>query len=137
MSQPDGTSFLARLWGDEYAKVLMTADGCAVMRCDDGFYRYAYYNPDGTRESSGYKVGGDTPSLILDSCRNIPWKTLRAKAAMDRSGRTRAERQRPRTRASSPVRRNCIIILAQFSDISFMNGSSRRQEFIDLVISGV
>lgn len=136
VSQPDGTSFLARLWGDEYAKVLMTTDGCAVMRCDDGFYRYAYYNPDGTRESSGYKVGPDTPSLVLDACRNIPWHALRSIAASERAGRSRADRPRARTRASSPIRKHCVIILAQFSDISFMNGDSRRQEFIDLITKG-
>ena len=131
--QPDGTSFQAVLKGDEFGKVLMTAEGYAVIRCEDGFYRYAYFNEDGSRESSGYKVGEDTPSIVLVSCRNIPWATIGRKAAEARMERRLNLPARPATRSSGPVRKHCIIILAQFPDISYQNGDSRRQDIIDLV----
>ena len=133
MYQPDGTSFMAVIKGDEFAKVLTTSDGYAVMKCDDGFYRYAYFNPDGSRESSGYKVGADVPSLVLNGCRNIPWQALREKTALMRLERRGGFSPRVPTRGSTPVRKHCIIILAQFQDISFINGESRRQAFIDLI----
>ena len=131
--QPDGTSFKAVLKGDEFGKVLMTTEGYAVIKCEDGFYRYAYFNEDGSRESSGYKVGEETPSIVLVSCRNIPWATIGRKASEARLERRLNLPARPATRSSSPIRKHCIIILAQFSDISFQNGDSRRQEIIDLV----
>ena len=133
MYQPDGTSFLAQLKGDEFAKVLMTSDGYAVTKDDDGFYRYACFNPDGSRESTGYKVGSDVPTLVLANCRDIPWKALREKTVELRRERLGGSGRAPRTRASGKIKKHCIIILAQFKDVSFMNGTSRRQEFIDLI----
>ena len=133
MYQPDGTSFLATLKGDEFAKVLTTADGCVVVKGDDGFYRYARFNADGSRESTGYKVGSEVPSLVLDGCRSIPWRALKAKTTDIRERRRGDATRTVRTRASSTVRKHCIIILAQFQDVTFMNGTSRRQEFIDLI----
>ena len=47
MYQPDGTSFQARLLGDEFSKVLTTAEGHVVAKCDDGFYRVASFTPEG------------------------------------------------------------------------------------------
>ena len=133
MYQPDGTSFLATLKGDEFAKVLTTTDGCVVVKGDDGFYRYARFNADGSRESTGYKVGSEVPSLVLDGCRSIPWRALKAKTSGIRESRRGDAQRTIRTRASSPVKKHCIIILAQFQDVTFMNGTSRRQEFIDLI----
>ena len=133
MYQPDGTSFLATLKGDEFAKVLTTSDGCVVVKGDDGFYRYARFNADGSRESTGYKVGSEVPSLVLDGCRSIPWRALKAKTSGIRESRRGDAKRAIRTRASSPVKKHCIIILAQFQDVTFMNGTSRRQEFIDLI----
>ena len=134
MYQPDGTSFTAILKGDEFGRVLMTEDGCAVIKDADGFYRYASFAPDGTRVSSGFKVGEETPSAVLSGCRNIPWESIRrasARARQERRVRTTA--RKPVTRSEVPMKKHCIIILAQFSDISFQNGSSRRQEFVDLI----
>ena len=133
MYQPDGTSFLATLKGDEFAKVLTTSDGCVVVKGDDGFYRYARFNADGSRESTGYKVGSEVPSLVLDGCRSIPWRALKAKTSGIRESRRGDAKRAIRTRASSPIKKHCIIILAQFQDVTFMNGTSRRQEFIDLI----
>ncbi|MBR7004969.1 MAG: M6 family metalloprotease domain-containing protein [Bacteroidales bacterium] len=133
MYQPDGTSFLATLKGDEFAHVLTTADGYAVTKGEDGFYWYAYFNSNGSRTSSGYKVGSEVPSMVLSGCRSIPWQALRNISAEKRINRRGYSRNRLATRASSPIRKHCIVLLAQFQDKSFMNGDSRRQEFIDLI----
>ena len=123
------------LRGDEFCKVLMTPDGFAVVKCDDGFYRYASFNPDGSRSGSGYKVGSDAPKEVLARSRNIPWNTLRSMSERNRSEHRRTmPMRRMETRApSTPEKRHCVVILAQFQDISFVNGESRRQEIIDLI----
>ncbi|MBQ8061210.1 MAG: M6 family metalloprotease domain-containing protein [Bacteroidales bacterium] len=133
MYQPDGSSFLATLKGDEFSKVLLTADGFAVSKGEDGFYRYTYFNPDGTMEATAYKVGDNVPSMVLGGCRFIPWKALREKSSMARQTRWGDRGRRIPTRASQPIKKHCIVILAQFQDKAFLNGEARRQEFIDLI----
>lgn len=133
MFQPDGTSFMARLKGDEFCKVLTTEDGCAVIKCEDGFYRLATFKADGGRVSSGYKPGDIIPASILGNSRRIPWNTLRDKTSRIRRERKESIRFKPATRAESPVKKHCVVILAQFQDISFMGGESRRQDIVDLI----
>lgn len=135
MYQPDGSSFLATLRGDEFGKVLRTTDGCAITKGGDGYYHYAYFNSDGTIESTGYKVGSQVPSIVLASCRMIPWETIGTRAAEGRAERRASLRTRPRiqTRSATPVKKHCIIILAQFPDLAFQDEAGRRQEFVDLI----
>ena len=133
MYQPDGTSFMARLHGDEFLKVLTTVEGHAVVKGKDGYYHYAIFNPDGSRSSSGYRVGTDAPSTILSASRIVPWRALREKTSWTRMDRRGSLRIKPATKASSPVKKNCVVIIAQFPDISFMGGESRRSDFESLI----
>ena len=132
MYQPDGTSFMARLHGDEFMKVLTTSDGYAVNKGTDGYYYYASFLPDGSRVSSGHKVGSDAPSSALDASRAIPWRALRSNASRLRMDRRDALRSQPGTRAASS-QKHCIVILAQFPDISFIGGESRRSDFETII----
>ena len=124
---------MARLKGDEFCKVLTTEDGCAVIKCDDGFYRLATFKADGGRVSSGFKPGDKTPDSILGDSRRIPWNTLRDRTSVIRRERKESIRFKPATRAESPVKKHCVVILAQFQDISFIGGESRRQDIVDLI----
>ena len=124
---------MARLKGDEFCKVLTTEDGCAVIKCDDGFYRLATFKADGGRVSSGFKPGDKTPDSILGDSRRIPWNTLRDRSSVIRRERKESIRFKPATRAESPVKKHCVVILAQFQDISFIGGESRRQDIVDLI----
>ncbi len=124
---------MARLKGDEFSKVLTTEDGCAVIKCDDGFYRLATFKADGGRVSSGFKPGDKTPDSVLRDSRRIPWNTLRDKTSGIRMERRETIRFKPATRAESPVKKHCVVILAQFQDISFIGGESRRQDIVDLI----
>ena len=132
VSQPDGTTFSAVLRGDEFGKVMMTADGCAVLKGSDGYYRYAIFNPDGSRTSSGYKVGESAPQTVLNASRSIPWRVIRNHSAAMRQEAMRGI-SRPATRAGTPEKRHCIIILAQFKDVKFKDGETRRQDVLDLI----
>ena len=133
MYQPDGTSFQARLLGDEFSKVLTTAEGHVVAKCNDGFYRLASFTPEGVIVRSDYKPGDKTPSKVLTKSLDIPWRTLREKSAAERAFRTGVMSRRARTRSDVLVKKHCIVILAQFPDISFIGGEARRQDIVGLI----
>ena len=84
LKQPDGYTFSARLRGDEFASILKTVDGCAVVQDDDGYYCYARYDSDGLIYSSGYHIGSDAPADVISSSRQIPYQKISAMAAEKR-----------------------------------------------------
>ena len=45
--QPDGSTVTLLMHGDEYLSFMTTIDGYTVMRCDDGYYRYADKTAEG------------------------------------------------------------------------------------------
>lgn len=124
---------MATLRGDEFGRVLTTQDGRAVIKDRDGFYKYARFTPDGKRESSGYVVGGETPREVLDASTRIPWGAIAGSVRRTRLDRDSARPSRPATRADAPVKRKCIVLLAQFQDVTFVGGEGRRNEFVNLI----
>ena len=125
--QPDGTSFKAVISGDEFFRIKMTADGCAVIQDENGWWCYAGYDADGGKFSSGCKVGKAAPSEVLSRSRDIPYARL-AQLAAD------ARRKAPVKEAlqiveptltksgeepSAPALMRGIVIPAQFANMSF------------------
>ena len=136
--QPDGTAIAARRRGDEFTKILTTADGCTIRMGEDKWYYYAWYEDDGSVTLSEYRAGKDVPQEIMARSRNIPYGALASAAAARRAGlqrgadaddrillRIRAARN-PGTRAEDGVvERHGIVILAQFPDLQFRSGHTR------------
>lgn len=119
LTQPDGTTFSAILQGDEFMRIKTTTEGHAIIQDNDGWWYYAIYESDGTRSSSGWRVGTDTPSYIKSQSQDIPRETIR-KSALDK--RLSANASAPgfiQTRAL--FKSHAIVILAQFKDIKFVN----------------
>lgn len=134
ITQPDGTTFMARFKGDEFSRVLTTTDGCALMKDSDGFYQYAFYNADGTTTGSGYRPGDKVPALVLNESRNIPYEAIRFRGEMRRIELARRSKHRTlRTKAEGRESRHCLVILVQFPDLKFQNENSRKDEFTALV----
>src|SRR3954452_19087685 len=69
LSQPDGTAFTARPWGDEFEHGLETAGGYTLV-VDDGWYEYAQQAPDGSLAPSGLRAGIDAPGTLPKYLRN-------------------------------------------------------------------
>jgi|GEM_PF-2133319 len=68
--QPNGVTFIGRMWGDEWNYTFQTQDGYPFDKnFSDGYYYYALSEMDGAYRLSGLKVGVNAP-------RNIP-KQLR------------------------------------------------------------
>ena len=134
--QPDGTEVAAKLKGDEFMKILTTADGCAIGLGKDGWYYYAGYGSDGMKELTEYRAGHDAPAEILAQSRIIPYNTLRSLAADKRKNAAGDEKENllVRTKAAGGVmtksggnviEKHGIVILAQFQDIKFKEENTR------------
>lgn len=127
MTQPDGSTFIAQLRGDEFMKIKTTADGCAIIQGEDGWWYYGIYDAQGLT-SSGIKVGGKAPS----ESRNIPYARIAESARQQRTAvvrngesllksvmRRHGVATKAASGATSPIEKHGIIILAQFSDVPF------------------
>ena len=56
-TQPDGSSFVGSITGDEFFRLKMTETGESIIRDEDGWWCYAAYDALGNKYSSGVKVG--------------------------------------------------------------------------------
>ena len=140
LTQPDGYTFTAYLKGDEYGHILKTSDGCAVVKDDNGYYCYAWFDSMGLRYSSGYAYGDpDAPADAVTASRQIPYGQIAA-AASERKTEVARDTREPllkrvmrakgRTKADGPVRKHGIVILAQFKDVPF---TFTREDFVEML----
>jgi M6 family metalloprotease-like protein len=66
MTQPDGTTFTARQWGDEWLHGYETSAGYTIVMAEDGTWVYAEVSADGAlapvlQDGAPLKVGQDAP----------------------------------------------------------------------------
>lgn len=80
LEQPDGSSFKARFLGDEWTKIQLTEDGCAIKQGNDKWWYIAYYDQDGRKRTTEYKVGDEVPADVLSKSRQVPYELLAQKA---------------------------------------------------------
>lgn len=130
LTQPDGTSFTAFIYGDEFARIKTTAGGHSIIQDADGWWSYAEYDDEGNKTNSGYRVGEETPQSILTRSSDIPRGIISSNAASKRMNAGPAVL--PATRAQSFGQRNGLVILAQFKDIKFVNS---RNDFVEMLMS--
>lgn len=138
--QPDGTSFQAKIYGDEFYRIKTTAEGQAIIQDEDGWWCYAKFNQSGERNSSGYRVGASVPSNVLFESCNIPYDKLAEKARTKRQTaqcnrlplmkRLMQQNQVETKSGSQSVTKRGIIILAEFSDVPF---KFKKNNFTDLL----
>lgn len=123
--QPDGSSFQAKCFGDEFMRIRTTLDGNAIIKESDGWWCYAAFTPDGERYSSGVHVGSGASSEALSRSRDIPYSQLNAYAQKLRSAGRKGDQEPfmkrigPATKAGTPATKHGLVILAQYQDIKF------------------
>jgi hypothetical protein len=61
LQQPDETTFIGRIWGDEFFDWMETEDGYRFVQSGDGYYYYAILDQYGEFAPTIYKVGIDSP----------------------------------------------------------------------------
>ncbi len=141
LTQPDGTSFCAKIRGDEFMKIITTEEGNSIIQDRDGWWCYAYYDAEGMKFSSGRRIGAAVPAEVVGRSRMIPYDRLSANAGMKRKAVKKEEtpimrrilNQRgagTKTADGNPVTKHGIIILAQFRDEKFTH---TRKDFISLL----
>ena len=125
--QPDGSSFVGSITGDEFFRLKMTETGESIIQDEDGWWCYAAYDALGNKYSSGVKVGASDIAAKTAS-RQIPYAQLIQKAAARRAefdNELALKREKMRnsmtlTKAGAgPVEKHGIIILAAYSDVAF------------------
>ncbi len=141
LTQPDGTSFGARITGDEFMKTVTTLDGSSITQDEGGWWCYARYDAEGGKFSSGHRVGPDAPADVRSLSRDIPYSRLAVNAAKKRGAAPREaepimkrlSRKRgvmTKNGENEAITKHGIIILAQFKDVGF---TYTREDFIDML----
>ena len=102
MVQPDGTRFLARPFGDEWASGMETPDGYTIMLNPAGTWVFADQTSSGTLVPSPYVVGRDLPSALPPR--------LRPQAALGSPGAAQSQPLVAPVLGERPV----LVLLVQF-----------------------
>lgn len=63
-TQPNGVTFTARLWGDEFQYWFETQTGHRIIQESNNWYYYANLNSDGEYTPTTLRVGIDSPRMI-------------------------------------------------------------------------
>lgn len=61
LQQPDETTFIGRIWGDEFIWWADTEEGYRFVQSGDGWYYYATLDQNGEYAPTEYQVGIDEP----------------------------------------------------------------------------
>ena len=137
ITQPDGTTFMINVYGDEFFRIKTTPDGHAVVQDKDGWWCYASFDSEGNRSSSGHRVGKDSPSFPGST---IPYEKLREQAREKR--RVCQLQDRPPlisriiqkngilTKADGKATKHGLVILAEYSDVPFQY---KKEDFVNLL----
>ena len=130
ISQPDGSTFQAYIRGDEFARIKTTISGHAIIQEEDGWWCYAQFSEDGSRHSTGYRVGERMPGIIEATTLDIPYGKIHRIGEQLRSVAVSPRLLNTDNDTSEITEKHGLVILAQFSDFSF---KYTRQDFVDLL----
>lgn len=134
-TQPDGTTITIQIHGDEFLS-WTTSGNRLVSRGDDGFYYYAYFDNDGivrrtiSRASSGGSITQMTSGFISTvtppaiSVMNALKMREEFMSGLKRNMISTGASRRSAEPSISMGNNHFLILLIQFSDLSFSSGSA-------------
>lgn len=134
LTQPDGTTFVAKIIGDEFLRIKTTTEGHAIMQNEDGWWCYAFYENDGSKYCSECRVGSEAAPAVLNRSSDIPRKELSRYAAEKRHNLNIAPSVPIRSllHNRSLFQSRAIVILAEFKDYRFTNS---KEDFEAMLMS--
>lgn len=135
--QPDGTVVTVRMVGDEFYHYRVTTDGIPVIRCADGYYRYAELLPDGTAQA-GQVIARDaqlrtaSDKVYLEQL--ATQKVSQGMVAQHRLKKRQQQRSiaRQATQATTGSDIHGLVLLVEFSDKKF-NAANTRDDFDEMM----
>jgi len=116
LSQPDGSSIIAIINGDEFNRSIRDTQGHALVQDSGGTWCYAAFAPDGSRYSSGFRAAMDAPSYVLSASLASPLLRLREKNRRFLRETRQSLEISSATGREGPRRKHCMILLVEFKD---------------------
>ena len=104
---------------DEFARIKTTISGHAIIQEEDGWWCYAQFSEDGSRHSTGYRVGERMPGIIEATTLDIPYGKIHRIGEQLRSVAVSPRLLNTDNDTSEITEKHGLVILAQFSDFSF------------------
>ena len=121
LTQPDGSHFAARTWGDEWSNGYETLDGYTIQQASPGgWWVYSRLQPDGSLQPSFVdqpllRVGIDAPGELEKHLRPTPGSAITRLSSPPPSEHiTAGEYHLPPASGDMPV----LVLLAKFTDIN-------------------
>ena len=146
LTQPDGFTFTATQWGDEWNNGVETAEGYSILQMGDGWWAYADLQTDGLlgpalHGQTPRRVGIDPPAgLPLHLRPGVYTENPNSPAAMALEPATAGN---PLARAAAATNVKTLLLLASFDDTagtysaaSFQSCPYCRRPKIDIVGCG-
>ena len=129
-TQPDGTTFQGKIYGDEFYRIKTTIQGHAIVQDEDGWWCYAQFDHEGNRTSSGYRIGENAPGDVLSESFNIPYSRLAENARRKRENLANSINEEPLMRrilknqtatkgTDQVITKRALVILVEFADVKF------------------
>ena len=134
--QPNGSSFQAKCYGDEFMRIKTTLGGHAIVQDPEGWWCYAIYEQDGSKTSSGIRIGTDATAEIMNRSLNIPFSQIKANAQELRSAGHKEnalpfmQRFGAATKSQTGATKHGLVILAQYKDVPFKHS---REDFLNML----
>lgn len=123
-TQPNGVTFIARLWGDEFQYWFETQSGHRIIQSSDNWYYYATLNADGEYTATTLRVGIDSPpssSYKLERSATriaaINQQIAEFQEQLRRNAEWFAQKQAAARALGQPVVLRLGVILVEFQDV--------------------
>ena len=106
-------------------RIKTTLGGHAIVQDSEGWWCYAIYEQDGSKRSSGIRIGSDAPAEVINHSLNIPFSQLEANAQKLRSAGHKEnalpfmQRIGAATKSQTKATKHGLVILAQYKDVPF------------------
>ena len=124
VAQPDGSVITVKTVGDEFYHYKSTSDGIPVVRCEDGFYRYAELSATGlavagnvVARDSSMRTVSDKAYLTSLSEKKISQKLFSRRNLRKQQLQNNITRRVTQATAGDDV--HGLVLLVQFSDKKF------------------
>ena len=121
VTQPDGSEVTVKLVGDEFGHHRVTSDGIPVVRCADGFYRYAELSSTGlavagkvVARDAALRTASDKAYLEQLSAQQVS-QTLAARRTLKKQQKQKLNARRL-TQATAGGELHWLVLLVEFSE---------------------
>ena len=137
VTQPDGSVVTVKLVGDEFGHYRVTSDGIPVLRCEDGFYRYAEFSSAGEvvagrviARDAALRTASEKSYLEQLAAQQVSQKFF-ARRSLQKQQKQKSITRRV-TQATTGDDVHGLVLLVEFSDQKF-NAANTLEDFKEMM----